>query len=130
MNFDIVTFIIGLAVGAVVFGAICFVLGRVLLKKSSDKTIGDAKTQAANILNNAMAEAETKRKETLIEAKDEIQKLRSDADKEIRDRRSEVQRSERRLVQKEEHLDKKVEMMEKKEEMLQNRIFSLPVPIL
>ena len=65
MNFDTVTFIIGLAVGAVVFGAICFVLGRVLLKNSSDKAIGDAKTQAANIINNAMAEAETKRKKSV-----------------------------------------------------------------
>ena len=53
-------FYIGLAIGAVVFGVICFVLGRVLLKKSSEKTIGDAKTEAANIINNAMAEAETK----------------------------------------------------------------------
>ena len=122
MNFDTVTFILGLAIGAVVFGAICFVLGRALLKKTSEKTIGDAKTEAANIINNAMAEAETKRKETLIEAKDEIHKLRTDADKEIRERRSEVQRSERRLVQKEEHLDKKVELMEKKEEILQNKL--------
>ncbi|MBR0415473.1 MAG: ribonuclease Y [Clostridia bacterium] len=122
MNFDIVTFILGIAIGSVVFGAICFVLGRVLLKKTGEKAIGDAKTEAANIINNAMAEAETKRKETLIEAKDEIHKLRSDADKEIRERRSEVQRSERRLVQKEEHLDKKVELMEKKEEILQNKL--------
>ncbi len=122
MNFDTVTFILGLAIGAVVFGAICFVLGRALLKKTSEKTIGDAKTEAANIINNAMAEAETKRKETLIEAKDEIHKLRTDADKEIRERRSEVQRSERRLVQKEEHLDKKVELMEKKEEILQKKL--------
>ena len=122
MNFDILTFIIGIAVGGVVFGIICFILGRVLLKKSSDKTIGDAKTEAANILNNAMAEAETKRKETLLEAKDEIHRMRSDADKEIRERRSEVQRSERRLVQKEEHLDKKVDLIEKKEELLQNKL--------
>ena len=93
MNFDPVTFILGIAIGAVVFGAACFVLGRALLKKTSEKAIGDAKTEAANIINNAMAEAETKRKETLIEAKDEIHKLRSDADKEIRERRSEVQRS-------------------------------------
>ena len=97
-------------------------LGRALLKKKSDKTIGDAKAEAANIINTAMADAENKRKETLLEAKDEIHKLRSDADKEIRERRNEVQKSERRLVQKEENLDKKVELLEKKEDLLQNKM--------
>ena len=119
---DLVSLLIGLAIGAVVFGVGCFILGRVLLKKSSDETIGNAKLEAANIINNAMAEAETKRKETLIEAKDEIHKLRTDADKEIRERRSEVQKSERRLIQKEENLDKKIDNLEKKDEKLQEKL--------
>ncbi len=119
---DFVSLIIGLAIGAVVFGTLCFVFGRVLLKKTSKTTIGNANLEAANIINNAMAEAETKRKETLLEAKDEIHLLRSDADKEIRERRNEVQKSERRLIQKEENLDKKIDNIEKKDGLLQEKL--------
>lgn len=107
---------------AVVAGVLMFFLGRLMLKNSSKSTVGDAKAQAANIVNNAMAEAETKRKETLLEAKEEVHKLRSEADKEIRERRNEVQRSERRLIQKEEHLDKKMDAIEKKDELLQEKL--------
>ncbi len=110
------------AVAAVVSAVLAFFIGRTLLKRSSDSAIGNAKAEAANIVNNAMAQAETKRKETLLEAKDEIHKLRTDADKEIRERRSEVQRSERRLIQKEENLDKKIDAIEKKDEILQEKI--------
>ena len=73
------------------------------------------------IVNDAIKTAEQKRKETIIEAKDEAFKLKSDADKEIKDRRAEITRQERRIDQKEEALDKRTAQMERKEEDLKRR---------
>ena len=72
-------------------------------------------------MNDAIKAAEQKRKETIIEAKDEAFKLKSDADKEIKDRRAEITRQERRIDQKEETLDKRTAQMERKEEDLKRR---------
>ena len=57
-----------------------------------------------------------------MEAKDEIYKLRSEAEREIKDRRGEISRQERRIQQKEENLDRKNDNLERKEEQLQNKI--------
>ena len=72
-------------------------------------------------MNDAIKAAEQKRKETIIESKDEAFKLKSDADKEIKDRRAEITRQERRIDQKEEALDKRTAQMERKEEDLKRR---------
>ena len=72
-------------------------------------------------MNDAIKAAEQKRKETIIEAKDEVFKLKADADKEIKDRRAEISRQERRMDQKEEALDKRTAAMERKEEDLKKR---------
>ncbi len=58
--------------------------------------------------------AEARKKELVLEGKEEVHKLRTDAERENKERRSELQRMERRLLQKEEHLDKKFESIEKK----------------
>lgn len=110
--------IIILIAAAAVVGAVCFVLGVNHRKRIAEAAIGSATEEANRILSNAMAEAESKKKETILEAKDEIHKQRSEAEKELRDRRNEVQRQERRLIQKEESMDKKAEQLEKKEEIL------------
>ena len=70
---------------------------------------------------NRKRTAEAKRKETIVEAKDEAFKLKSEADKEIKDRRAEITRQERRMDQKEEALDKRTAAMERKEEDLKRR---------
>lgn len=93
-----------------------FVLGGEHRRKTSEKEIGSATQQATKIINNALTEAEATKKARLIEAKDEIHKLRHDADKEIRERRSEVQKQENRLNQREEYLDKRADSLEKKNE--------------
>ncbi len=62
------------------------------------------------------------KKESLLEAKDDIYKMRSEAEKEIKDRRVEVQRQERRIQQKEESLDRKLENLERKEETVQGKM--------
>ncbi len=111
-----------IVVSAVVFGALGFVIGGVYRKKVAEAKIGSANEEALRIVNQAVQTAESKKKEAILEAKDEIHKLRSETDKELRERRAEVQRQERRIVQKEENLDKKTENLEKKEEVLAEKI--------
>ncbi|MBQ0083829.1 MAG: ribonuclease Y [Clostridiales bacterium] len=106
---------------AVVLGVIGFFGGSAYRKKADSTELGSAKDEARRILNEAIKNSETKKKELLIEAKDEVYKLRQEAEKDIKERRSEVQRNEHRLQQKEETLDRKIENLEAKEEKLANR---------
>lgn len=107
---------------AVVFCIVGFVLGSVLKQKANEKEIGSATQEATKIINDALQQAEHTKKSSLIEAKDEIHKLRSDADKEIRERRSEVQKQENRLNQREEYLDKRADSIEAKNESLSQKL--------
>ena len=108
-------------VAAAVAGALGFYLGGENRKRTAEAKIGSAEEEAKRIVNDAIKAAEQKRKETIIEAKDEAFKLKSDADKEIKDRRAEITRQERRIAQKEEALDKRTAQMERKEEDLKRR---------
>ncbi len=110
------------ALSALVFLVIGFIVGVIVKQKSSEKEIGSATQEATRIVNNALQEAENAKKSRLIEAKDEIHKLRSDADKEIRERRSEVQKQENRLNQREEYLDKRADSIEAKNETLSQKL--------
>ena len=109
-------------VAGIIFGIIAFKLGVAYRRKVAEAEIGSAEDEAKKIVNDAVRTAETKKKEVLIEAKDEMHKLRLEADKDIKERRSEVTRQERRLQQKEESMDKKLDNLEKKEEQLQNKL--------
>ena len=108
-------------VAAAVAGALGFYLGGENRKRTAEAKIGSAEEEAKRIVNDAIKAAEQKRKETIIEAKDEAFKLKADADKEIKDRRAESSRQERRMDQKEEALDKRTAAMERKEEDLKKR---------
>ena len=108
-------------VAAAVAGALGFYLGGENRKRTAEAKSGSAEEEAKRIVNDAIKAAEQKRKETIIEAKDEAFKLKSDADKEIKDRRAEITRQERRIDQKEEALDKRTAQMERKEEDLKRR---------
>ena len=101
-------------IAAVVF----FLLGIVYRKKVSEKEISSAEEEARRIINEAIKSAEGKKREALVEAKEEILQARSEYEKEEKQRRSDLQKSERRLQQKEEALDRKVENIERKEEAL------------
>ena len=106
---------------AVLLGVLGFFIGSHYRKKSAEATIGSAEEEAKRILSDAMKTADSKKKEVLVEAKDEIYHMRQDAEKDIRERRSEVQRQEHRLQQKEETLDRKIDNLEAKEEKLNAR---------
>ena len=102
----------------IVVGIIAFRMGISYRKKIAEAEIGGAEQEAKKIVSEAAVAAENKKREVLIEAKEEAHKMRIEFDKEMKEQRSEQQRTERRLQQKEESLDKKVEQLEKKEEVL------------
>ena len=109
----IVAIVAGLAVGVY--------LGIQRRKQVAEKAIGSAETEANRIVSEAIKSAEAKKKEFLLEGKDELHRLRNENEKEISDRRKEVQRQERRIQQKEETLDRKMDNLEKKENNYQRK---------
>jgi ribonuclease Y len=114
--------IVSIIVAAVVFAIVGFILGGEYRKRVAEAAIGSATQEAKRIANQVVTQAEQKKKETILEAKDEIHKQRTEADKELRERRNEIQRQERRMIQKEESLDKKVDALENKEEALNKKL--------
>ena len=100
---------------ALVAAILAFVLGVAYRRRTAEAAIGSAEEEATRILNDAMKNAEAKKKEAILEAKDEIIRSRNETEKELRERRSEVQRQEHRIQQKEEAIDRKVENLENKE---------------
>ena len=106
---------------AVVMVLIGLGVGYFLRKNIAEGKLNQAEQEAARIIANGERTAESKKKEALLEAKEEIHKLRSDVERENKDRRSELQRMERRILQKEESLDKKLDNIEHKEEALHRK---------
>ncbi len=90
-------------------------------KNVVEKRNADAEDRAREIIDEAVKSAEAKKKEILLEAKEESIKTKNDLDKEIKDRRNEVQRMEKRILSREENLDRKTEAIEKKEANLASR---------
>lgn len=84
-------------------------------KREAELSIGGAENEAKRIVDDATKAAESKKREILLEAKEENHRQRQELDKEIKERRSEISRQERRIQQKEEALDKKTETIEAKE---------------
>ena len=83
--------------------------------KSANSKIGNAEEKARGIIDEAVKTAEEKKRESMLEIKEESIKAKNDLDKEIKERRNEISRNERRIVQKEENVDKKLEAIEKRE---------------
>ena len=94
-------------------------------KKSAASTIGNAEEKAREIIDEALKTAETKKRESLLEVKEESIRTKNELDKEIKERRAAVQRSERRIQQKEENIDKKMEALERRETNLSAKEESL-----
>ena len=111
---EIIASILGLAIGIVV--------GYFVRKNISETKIGEAKDLAKDIIDKANKDSETIKKEKLLEAKEEIHKWRTDAEKEQRERRNEVQKYERRVLQKEEFIEKKQQSLESKESNLTEKL--------
>lgn len=87
-------------------------------KKEVEGKIGSAEEKARTIIDDALKNAESKKRESLLEVKEETIKAKSELDKEIKERRNDIQRSERRIQQKEENIDKKLDAIERRESSL------------
>ncbi len=98
-----------------------FYLGSNFRKKKSENKIGSAEAEAKRIVSEAIMTADSKKKEVILEGKDEILKYRTEAEREINERRKDVQRQENRLQQREESIDKRLDNLEKKESNLENK---------
>ncbi|MCC5464463.1 ribonuclease Y [Pelosinus sp. Bkl1] len=98
-----------------------FGIGYWIRKKTAEAKIISAEEAAKKIIVEAERSSEAKKKEALVEAKEDIHKLRNELERETKERRSELQRLERRLMQKEENLDRKVDSLEKKEEIISHK---------
>ena len=107
----------GFMIGAILF----FFLGVSHRKKVAEQQIGSAEEEARRLINDAIKSGESRQREMLLEAQEEIHKTRTENDKEIKERRSELNKQERRLQQKEESLDKKLDNYERKDEELRKR---------
>lgn len=90
-------------------------------KKTAESQIGSAEEAAKKIIVDAERVGEAKKKEALLEAKEDIHKLRLELDRDTKERRVELQRLERRLMQKEENLDRKIDSLEKKEDIINKK---------
>ena len=110
----IILIVVGTAAGI----AAGFGVGIAYRKKVAEREIGSAEAEATRLINEAIRSGESRKKEMLLEAKDEIHRSRTEYEKEVKERRAELSKTERRLEQKEATLDKKAETFEKKEEDL------------
>ena len=102
--------------------AVAFFLGVTYRKKVAEREIMSAENEAKRIINDAIKNAESKKREALVEAKEEIHKNRSEYEREEKARRADLQKQERRLQQKEENLDRKTDSLERKNESLAQKI--------
>ena len=114
--------IIALIIGGGIGGFVGFKSGVSHRKKIAEAELGSAEAKAKSIVSDAEKTADARKRELLLEAKEENQRLRADFDKEVKERRGELNRMERRLNQKEETLDKKNDNLDKKNQTLEQKI--------
>ena len=107
--------IVTVIIVAVIAVAVGVGIGYMMRKQTAEAQIGSAEQEALRIISEAEQKGENRKKEALLEAKEEIHRQRQELDRDTKERRSEIQRQERRMVQKEENLDRKLESLEKKE---------------
>ena len=119
MSFGLV--VLSVIIISAITACISFFLGVYHRKKIAESTINSAELEAKKILSEAISEAQSKKNAILIEGKDEVHKLRTDAEKELAEKRKDIQRQERRLLQREESIDKKVDNLDSKNEELNKK---------
>jgi len=108
-----------LLVAAVIVGAF---IGYAYRRNVAESKIGRAEESVKRLIDDAQKRAEAVKKETILEAKEEIHALRTEFERESKERRSEIQRVERRLAQREEALDKKMASVEAKDEQINKKL--------
>ena len=107
--------IIACVISVIITAIVVWFISSAYQKNAANSKIGNAEEKAREIIDEAVKSAEDKKRESMLEIKEESIKAKNELDKEIKERRNEIQRNERRIVQKEENLDKKMEAMERRE---------------
>ncbi len=110
-----ITIIIAVLFTIVISVPVTYFVTSAYQKKVVEVKIGSADDKARAIIDEAVKTAETKKRESLLEVKEESIRTKNELDREIKERRAEIQRNERRIEQKESNLDKKLEAIEKRE---------------
>ena len=103
---------------ALMAAAAGFAAGYVVRQSVERARVGSAEERASAILEEAVKAGEAKKRELLLEAKEEVHRMRAEAEREIRRERNELQQFERRLLQREETLERKMESLEQREQAL------------
>ena len=111
---DIISILLGIAVG--------IIAGYFVRKNIYESKIGQANSEADRIIKQAEDDSKRIHKEKLLEAQEEIHKLRTESERENKERRSDLHKFERRVIQKEEILDKKLQNLEQKETSLGDKL--------
>lgn len=105
-----------------VVGVVCVLAGWMLRWFFANKNLRIAEERARNLTEFAEREAETRKKEAELAAKDLLLKIRQDFEKETKERRDEITAGEKRIIQKEENIEKRVDLLEKKEKDISTRL--------
>ena len=119
-----VKYIIFIVVAVIIF-VVAFLLGVTYRKKIAESEISSAEEEAKRIINDAIKNAESKKREALLEAKEEIHRNSAEFEKEQKERRAELQKQERRIMQREEILEKKSDALDKKNDNVTKKISEL-----
>ncbi|PHV71730.1 ribonuclease Y [Sporanaerobium hydrogeniformans] len=122
---SIVIIVIVAIVLIVLVGIIAFSSGVLYRKRIAEALIGSAEEKSRKIIDDAIKTGEAKKREMLLEAKEENIRVKNELDKEVRERRTELQQLEKRLLHKEETLDKKTVVLEQKDDQLQQKLDKL-----
>lgn len=112
---DFLPVIIAVVITLLVVAPITWLIAMTYQKKVVDSKLGSATQRANEIIDKATKNAETKKREALLEVKEESMRTKNELEKETKERRAELQKYERRVLQKEETLDKKLEAVEKRD---------------
>ena len=120
-----VKYVIAIVIALVIAIPVTAAIAITYRKKIVEAKIGSAEEKAREIIDDALKTAESKKREALLEAKEEALKAKNDFEKESRERRAELQRMEKRVINKEEAIDRKADALEKKENALSHKESSL-----
>lgn len=105
----------------VIVAAVCLFAGYIVRKKFSENKLVNADAMAQKIIAEAEKEANNKKREAVLEAKDRLYQSKAEFERETKDKKADLQKMEKRLSQKEENLDRKVEVLDKKEQELNTK---------
>ena len=96
-------------------------VGYVVRKSMAEKEVTSAENRAKTLVAEAERQAESAKREALVEAKDEVFRMRSEAEADVKSRRAEIEKKEDRISQRESALDSRVNSLDRKEQAIETK---------